>query len=171
MYPAISFLCTRVTNITKEDKEKFRQLLQYLKRIIDDKSIMGADSLSQFCTWVDAGYEAHPDLKIHTGGYMYFGYGMVHCKSSKQKINTKGSTETKVISESDYLPYNIWIWLFIVAQGYDIKQNILFQDNQSATNMEKNTKKYCTDNSRHIDILQLFAKNSIESKKNFNFIL
>ena len=38
------------------------------------------------------------------------------------------------------------------AQGYDIKQNILFQDNQSTLNMEKNGKKFCTDNYRHIDI-------------------
>ena len=31
--PTISFLCTRVTNITKEDKEKLRRLLQNLKII------------------------------------------------------------------------------------------------------------------------------------------
>ena len=29
--PTISFLCTRETKITNEDKEKLRQLLQYLK--------------------------------------------------------------------------------------------------------------------------------------------
>ena len=45
----ISFLCTRVTKITKEDKEELRRVLKYLKHTIYDKSIMGADSLSQFC--------------------------------------------------------------------------------------------------------------------------
>ena len=46
----ISFLCTRVTKSTKEDKEKFRRLFQYLKHTINGKSIMGSDSLSQLCT-------------------------------------------------------------------------------------------------------------------------
>ena len=77
---------------------------------------------------------------------------MVHCKSRKQKLNKKISTKKKVFGVSDYLPYNIWIYLFMGAQGYDIKQKILFQDNQSAINMEKNRKKLFTGKSRHIDI-------------------
>ena len=62
---------------------------------------------------------------------------MVHFNSIKQKLNTKISIEAKVVGVSDYLPYNIWIYLFMIAQGYDIKQNILIQDNQSEKNMEK----------------------------------
>ena len=40
---SIPFLCTRVTKITKEDKEKSRCVLKYLKHTIDDKRIMRAD--------------------------------------------------------------------------------------------------------------------------------
>ena len=65
--PTIQFLCTRVTNSTKEDKSKLRRVLKYLKHTIYDKRIMGADSLSQLCTWVDSAYGVHPDLKSHTG--------------------------------------------------------------------------------------------------------
>ena len=126
---------------------------------------MGSDSLIQLCTWVDAAYGVHPYLKIHTVGCMSFGYMMVHFKSSKQKLNTKSSTEAKLVGVSDYLPYNIWICLFVGAQGYDIKQNILFQDNHSAINMDKNRKKSCTGKSRHIDILYFYAKEIIERKK------
>ena len=75
---------------------------------------------------------------------MPFGYEIVYFKYSKKNLNTKSSTEAKVVGVSDYIPYNIWICLFMRAQGYDIKQNILFQDNQSAINMEKNRKKSCT---------------------------
>ena len=63
---------------------------------------MGEDILSQFCKWVDAVYVVHPNLKIHTGGYMSFGYGMAHCKSSKKNLNTKSSTGSKVVGVSDY---------------------------------------------------------------------
>ena len=61
---------------------------------------------------------------------MSFGYGVVNSKSSEQKLRTKSSTEAEVFSVSDYLPYNIWIFLLMGAQGYDIKQNIFFEDNQ-----------------------------------------
>ena len=99
--------------------------------------IIGADRLSQLCTWVDTPYGVHPDLKIHTGGCVSFGYRMVHYKSSKQNINTKCSTGAKLAGVSDYVPYSIWICLFMGAQGQDIKQNILFQDNQITIKMEK----------------------------------
>ena len=52
------------------------------------------------------------------------------------------------------------------AQGYDIKQNSLFQDNQSAIKMEKNGKKSCAGNYRYIDMGHFFAKERVESKKN-----
>ena len=68
--PDISFLCTRVTEITKDNEAKLRRVLQYLKHAIDDKSIMGKDGLRQICTWIDATYGLHHDLKIHTSGCM-----------------------------------------------------------------------------------------------------
>ena len=51
------------------------------------------------------------------------------------------------------------------AQGYDIKKNILFRDNQSAIKMEKNGKKSCTGKSRHIGIHYFFDKYMFESNK------
>ena len=126
---------------------------------------MGSESLIQLCTRFDASYGGHPDLKIHTGSCMSFGYGIVHCKYSKQKLNTNSSTEAEVVGVSDYLTYNIWVYLFMGAQGYDIKQKRLFQDIQSATKMEKNGKKSCTENSKHIDIHCFFDNDNIESNK------
>ena len=83
--------------------------------------------------------------------------------SPSRKKNTKISNEANVVGVNDYLTYNIWICLFIGAQGYDIKQNI-FQDNQSEIKMKKNGKKSCTGNSRHIDIHYFFAKDRVRSK-------
>ena len=67
----------------------------------------GEDSLRQLFIWFDASYVVHPNLKSHTRRCMSFGYGVVHCMSSNQKMNTKISTESRVVSVSDYLPYNI----------------------------------------------------------------
>ena len=124
---------------------------------------MGADNLSQLCTLANATYRVHPKLMIHTGGGISFGCRPVYCKSSKQKLNTKSSTEAEVVGVSDYLLFSIWICLFMAAQGYDIKNNILFQDNQSAIKMEKNGKTSCTGNSRHINIQYFFVKDQVDS--------
>ena len=45
--PAISFLCTRVINITKEEKAKLRQVLQFLRHKIGYKRIMEEDIISR----------------------------------------------------------------------------------------------------------------------------
>ena len=59
-----------MTKSTVEDKSKLKCVLQFLKQKIDDKRVMRIDTLSQLCTWVDAVYGVHPDIKIHNGGGM-----------------------------------------------------------------------------------------------------
>lgn len=48
------------------------------------------------------------------------------------------------------------------AQGYEISQNIFYQDNQSAIRMEKNGQKSCGEKSRHINIRYFFIKDIID---------
>jgi hypothetical protein len=48
-------------------------------------------------------------------------------KSTKQKLNTKSSTEAELVGASDYLPHAIWCKKFLEQQGYQIEQNIFNQ--------------------------------------------
>ena len=57
-------------------------------------------------------------------------------KSSKQKLNTKSSTEAELVGASGYLPYPIWAKKFLAAQGYALKENVFYQDNQSTIRFE-----------------------------------
>jgi hypothetical protein len=93
---------------------------------------------------------------------MSMGRGTIHCRSSKQKLNTKSSTEAEIVGMSDYIPYNIWLANFMKGQGYEIKNNVVYQDNQSAMKMEINGRTSCTGNSRHIDIRYFFTKDRID---------
>jgi hypothetical protein len=90
-----------------------------------------------------------------------FGRGVVMSKSSKQKLNTKSSTEAELVGASDYLPYPIWAKYFLEGQGYVLKENVFYQDNQSTIRFEKNGSKSCGPNSRHIDIRYFFIKDRI----------
>jgi hypothetical protein len=102
------------------------------------------------------------DMKSHTGGVVSFGRGATMSKSSKQKLNTKSLTEAELVGASDYLPYPIWAKKFLEAQGYELAENIFYQDNQSTMRFEKNGRKSCGPNSRHIDIRYFFIKDRID---------
>ena len=76
------------------------------------------------------------------------GVGVLHGKSSKQKLKVKRSTEAELVGVNEYLPYNIWLLNFMSAKGYEIRDNVLCQDNQSTIIMLKNGRNSCTGNSR-----------------------
>jgi hypothetical protein len=123
---------------------------------------MGADKLLHLETWIDASYATHEHMRGHTGGAMSFGWGVVHEKASKQKLNTKSSTESEVVGVSEYVPHKLQMINFLSAQGYDLKKCVLYQDNQSAIKMEKNGRNSCTGNSRHISIRYFFVKDRVD---------
>ena len=64
-------------------------------------------NLYKIFTWVDSSYAVHYVMKSQTGGAIYMGLGVTHCRSSKQKLNTKISTESELVGTSDYVSYNI----------------------------------------------------------------
>ena len=150
---AIAFLCNRVS-CTEQDQKKLIRLLQYFNGTLDMPLILGADSLAKSKSWVDAAYDAayavHNDMKSHTGGATSLGCGAIMCKSTKQKLNRKSSTEAKVVGSSDYLPNTIWARMFLAEQGYKLTENIFYQDNQSAIRLEKNGRASCGQKSRHL---------------------
>ena len=80
----VAYLCTRVSKSTMEDWSKLRRVLAFLKKTIDDIRIIGADSMQEFYTWIDATYGVHEDLKSHTGRGISMGTGLGHSKSSKE---------------------------------------------------------------------------------------
>ena len=88
-------------------------------------------------------------MRSQTGGTILMGWGSLHAKSSKQKLNTKSSTESDLVGMSDYLPYNIWWIHFLNEQGYKVKD-------------KKNGRNSCTGNSCHIDIRYFFIKDRID---------
>jgi hypothetical protein len=161
---AIAYLCTRVSCCTEGDWLKLKRVLQYLNGTLDDCLILGADCLTVLKTWVDAAYGVHQDMKSHTGGVMSLGRGAIMCKSTKQKLNTKSSTEAELVGASDYLPNTIWAKMFLGAQGYLIDENTFAQDNQSAMKLEINGRASCGQKSRHIDIRYFFMKDRIKSE-------
>ena len=149
---AISFLTTRVSAPTEQDQAKLRRLLEYINNTIDLKLHLGAIDLATLYTFIDAAYGVHKDMRSQTGGVMSFGRGGFLSRASKQKINTKSSTEAELVGASDYLSNTIWVQNFMAAQGYPISQSFFEQDNESTLKMIKNGRASAGSRSKHIDI-------------------
>ena len=98
---------------------------------------LSADNLQVIKWHVDVAFAVHPDFKSHTGGLMTFGQGAIQTLLQKQKLNTKSSTESELVGTDDAF---LWTKLFMEEQGYEIDNNILFQDNKSAILLEENGK-------------------------------
>jgi hypothetical protein len=65
--PCTAFLTTRVRSPDKDDWEKLKRLLGYLKGTLHMPLILSADSLTLSRWWVDVAYAVHHDMKGHTG--------------------------------------------------------------------------------------------------------
>ena len=155
---AVIFLCTQVSKCTVEDRLKLKRLLEYIKGTLHLTYTVGTDDMGKIQSWVDASYAVHPDFKSHAGGVISLGRGGLICKSSKQKLHTKSSTEAKLVGASDYLPNILWAANFLKEQGYNIIKNVLEQDKESVIKLKTNGKTSAGPRSRHIDFRYFWIK-------------
>ena len=159
----ISFLTSRCTKADEDDWKKLKRLLQYIKCTLDLKLTLSAENMNIIKWWVDAAYAVREDCKSQTGSTMTLGRGTIMSKSTKQKINTKSSTESELIGASDSVPQIVWNNYFIAAQGYQINDTILYQDNTSAIAMETNGKLSSGKRTKHINIRYFFIQDRVKN--------
>jgi hypothetical protein len=89
------------------------------------------------------------------------GRGFPIVTSVKQKLNTRSSTESEIVSVDDCMPAVCWTRYFMDAQGYGIQENIAYQDNMSAMLLEKNGKASSSKRTKHINIRYFFVTDRI----------
>lgn len=70
---------------------------------------------------------------------MSSGVGCMTHKSTKQKINTKSSKESELVSLDDCMTQVLWTSIFLEAQCYGGQHLVIYQDNRSAMLLEKMT--------------------------------
>ena len=90
------------------------------------------------------------------------GKGAIVSESMKQKLNTRSSTEAEVVGVDDVITKVLWTLLFIEAQGYEVKKNIVYQDNKSSILLETNGRKSAGKRSRAMNIRYFFITDQVE---------
>lgn len=112
--------------------------------------------------YVDASYGAHSDCRSHTGLYITMGNGPVLVKSTKQKLNSKSSTEAELIALSDSLNEILWMREFLSKQNPNvpIPPATIYEDNQSTIHLI-NTKNNPKNSTKHVNIRFFFISDKV----------
>jgi Reverse transcriptase (RNA-dependent DNA polymerase) len=161
--PAVAFLSTRVKAPDDDDYKKLGRTLKYLRGTLYMPLTLEAEDINIIKWYVDASFAVHPDMKSHTGGSMTLGKGVIYGTSTRQKINTKSSTEAELVGVNDLMPQILWTRYFLEAQGYEITESIIHQDNKSTILLAENGKASSGRRTRHINIRYFFVKDRVAS--------
>jgi hypothetical protein len=156
--PVIAFLTTRVQHPTREDWMKLVKMMWYLRGTVNDVLTLRADGTKTIKWYTEASFAVHTDFRSHTGAVMTMGAGAVTSISRKQGMNTWSSTEAEVIAADEVVGSMVWTRLFLEAQGYPVKENVLYQDNKSAMLLEERGQQSAGKRSRHLNIRLFFVK-------------
>jgi hypothetical protein len=161
---SISFLTTRVREPDEDDWAKLVHLMKYLRGTKELPLILSANGSGILKWWVDGSFAVHPNMRGHTGGGLSMGRGFPITASSKQKLNTKSSTESELVAVDDCMPQILWTRYFLEAQDYGVRENIVHQDNLSTMLLEKNGKFSSSKRTKHIHVRYFFVTDRIKKR-------
>ena len=116
-----------------------------------------ADDLHLIHWWIDGAFATHRDMRSQTGGAMSLGKGIIYGTSTRQKLNTRSSTEAELVAVDNCMSQVLWTRYFLDAQGYNINDCIVYQDNKSAILLEQNGRAPSSKWTRHINIRYYFV--------------
>ena len=91
------------------------------------------------------------------------GKGALFTKASKQKLNSRSSTEAELVGVDDVSSQIVWTRYFLLEQGYGVQDSVIHQDNQSAILLEKNGRGSSSKRTRHINVRYFFIKDRIQN--------
>ena len=142
-------------------------MVKFLQQTKDDYLTQQSDRTNVVKWSLDAAFAVHPNMKSHTGAVMTMGKGAVQSASTKQKVNTRSSTEAELVLVDDIIAKILWTKRFLEAQGY-LMQNtantVVYRDNTSAMKLKNNRKASSGKRTRHLDIKFFYITDLIQRK-------
>lgn len=159
--PAIAYLTTRVRKPNENDWSKLVRMMKFIKATVKDRLTLKSEGTGILHWHVDASFAVHPDFRSHTGATFSMGAGAISSTSRKQGMNSRSSNAAEIIAADEIAGPMLWTGLFLAAQGYYVKENRLYQDNQSAILLETNGRKSAGKRSRHLNIRYFFVADQV----------
>jgi len=157
-----AFLTARVQEPNEDNWIKLGHLMKCLQKTLLSPLILSANGSGILKWWVDASFAVHPNMRGHSGGGLSMGRGFPIVSSTKQKLNTRSSTEMEVVGANNFVLATCWMRCFVLAQGHDEIDNIVFQDNKSTMLLEKNGKALSSKHTKHTNNQHFFTTDRID---------
>ena len=88
-------------------------MLKYINGTRRLKLTLTIESMGFIKWFIDGSHNTHWDCKGHDGAMMVMGCGAISSYSRRIKVNTKSSTETKLVLVDAYMPEVLWYLYFI----------------------------------------------------------
>jgi hypothetical protein len=163
---AVSFMATKVKSPTQSDMRKLFQILKYLNATKDVKSKFKPESLQLFA-YIDTSYGLHTDTKGQTGIVLTLGKTgpPVFCKSRKQKLVSRSSTESELIALNEGLPEVIWAKQFMENMGFPQNMITVFEDNKSTIILANKNNGSTLSKTKHIQVRFYYVRELIQQKE------
>jgi hypothetical protein len=150
--PAMGFFAGRVKEANEGDWKKLLKVMGFLKGTRDDVLTLEADDCQTLTWYVNAAFAVHADMKSQTGVVFTLGKGSIISDALKQKVNSRSSTESELIGVDDEVGKVLWTKRFLEWQEFDVKLNVVCQDNSSTMRLENNGKASSGKRTQHFHI-------------------
>jgi len=125
------------------------------------KFLKGTFQMDLFA-YIDAGYGVHETGESRSGLVITLNGTPVLCKTTRQRIVTKSSTEAELVALSDGLTDVIWCREFIQSAGFELPATRVGEDNTSVLTLLEE-RKFGTARTKHINVRYFFICDRIAS--------
>jgi hypothetical protein len=106
--PGIVYLATRVKEPNNSNRKKLVRLMNYLQATKTNIAKMSADNTQTIKSYVNLSFAVHKDMRSHTGAIMTLGKGAIFSNSTKQKVNARSLTKSKMIATDNTILKVLW---------------------------------------------------------------
>jgi len=158
---SISVLVSRVNSYNSDDQTKLEKVISYLRSTKDLCLTLRAHDPTNVTCYVDAGFAPHADAKSHSAYGISLGEGFFVCRSAKQRIVTKSSTEAELVAANEAAVVLMWCMNFLTDLGIKgVRPCKLHEDNQSTIHIIKGGLESIR-RTRHMNVQQRFLSDMV----------
>ena len=141
--------------------------MKYLQDKILLPLILSIDKSGNINWYGDVEFAVHKYTRSHRGGIMTTGTVVAYVQSSKQKLNTNILSEANLVGVDNVLAQVIWTWYFLKEQGYEIHDNVIYQDNRNIIKPENNGRLSIIKRTRQLNTGYYFITDRITKQQEY----
>ena len=161
---AISHLCSRVKAPNVDDLRKLTRVHAYLMKTRELVLRYKSRCVVDVTAYIDASFGVHDDFSSRSGLVTVVAGAAVAACSAKQKLVTKDSTESELVSLTDGSTLVLWSREWVLSQGHKLGPTIIYQDNKSVLSL-MDTGRTTKQRTKHLNVRYFYIRDRIQKNE------